>query len=80
MLETAIILLILLIISSVASTLHVVPGEHLRWQMEFMNWSFLGIQAPVVVMLAFAVMFCMYRSNWLASARLNSSVRKDIYH
>ncbi|CAK6488245.1 hypothetical protein PANNVG_00166 [Pantoea sp. Nvir] len=79
MLATAIIWLLLLIVSSLANALQLVPGEHLRWQMEFMNWSFLGIQAPVVVMLAFAVLFCMYRSNWSASARLNSSGRQDLY-
>lgn len=44
-----------------------------------MNWSFLGIQAPVVIMLSFAILFCLYRSNWAGSARLNVSGRKDLY-
>lgn len=44
-----------------------------------MNWSFLGIQAPVVVMLAFAILFCLYRSNWAGSARLDGEGRKKLY-
>ncbi len=44
-----------------------------------MTWSFLGIQAPVVVMLAFAMLFCLYRSNWAGSARLTAGSRKELY-
>lgn len=76
---TAAVWLVLLIICSISNVLHLMPGEHLRWQMEFMNWSFLGIQAPVVMMLVLAVLFCLYRSNWSASARLNGNGRKDLY-
>lgn len=76
---TGIIWLILLGISSLANALQEIPGVNLKWQMEFMNWSFLGIQAPVVVMLAFAILFCLYRSNWSGSARLNAPGRKDLY-
>jgi hypothetical protein len=44
-----------------------------------MTWSFLVIQAPVVIMLSFAVVFCLYRSNWVGSARLDGSGRKALY-
>lgn len=50
-----------------------------HYQIEFMTWSFLGIQAPVVIMLAFAIAFCFYRSNWSGSARLNGQQRKTLY-
>ncbi len=52
--------------------------EH-RLQVTFMNWSFLGIQAPVVIMLAFATLFCLYRSNWAGSARLDGNGRRQLY-
>ncbi|WP_338463503.1 hypothetical protein [Franconibacter daqui] len=54
------------------------PEDH-RYHMTFMNWSFLGIQAPVVIMLAFAILFCLYRSNWARSARLDSAGRRELY-
>lgn len=76
---TGIIWIVLLGISAIANALQEIPGVHLKWQIEFMNWSFLGIQAPVVVMLAFAILFCLYRSNWSGSARLNAPGRKDLY-
>ena len=44
-----------------------------------MNWTFLGIQAPVVIMLAFAVVFCLWRSNWSPAARLDTSGRRELY-
>ncbi len=75
--------LIWLVLFGASSLLNALPqlagGHHYDWQMAFMNWSFLGIQAPVVVMLAFAVAFCIYRSSWSGSARLNSSGRKILY-
>jgi len=76
---TGIIWLVLLCISGIANAVQMIPGVHLKWQVEFMNWSFLGIQAPVVIMLAFAILLCLYRSNWAGSARLNVSGRKDLY-
>ena len=54
-------------------------SEEHRLQVTFMNWSFLGIQAPVVIMLSFAVLFCLYRSNWAGSARLDSQGRRKLY-
>ena len=54
------------------------PPNH-NYQVDFMNWSFLGIQAPVVLVLAFAIVFCLYRSNWAGSARLDSAGRRDLY-
>ena len=75
--------LIWLVLFGISTLLNVLPklagSHHYDWQMEFMNWSFLGIQAPVVVMLTFAVAFCIYRSSWSGSARLNSSGRKKLY-
>ncbi|STD20311.1 Uncharacterised protein [Enterobacter asburiae] len=32
-----------------------------------------------VVMLAFAILFCLYRSNWAGSARLDGESRKKLY-
>ncbi|MBE5253126.1 hypothetical protein [Mixta mediterraneensis] len=78
-LATGIIWLILLAVSGAMNALQAIPGVHLKWQMEFMNWSFLGIQAPVVVMLAFAIFFCLYRSNWSGSAQLNAPNRRNLY-
>ncbi len=76
---TGLIWLLLLGISAAVNGLHLMPGKYADWQMEFMNWSFLGIQAPVVIMLAFAVFFCLYRSNWAGSARLDGNDRKTLY-
>jgi hypothetical protein len=77
---TGIIWLILLIVSAGLNALpQLNEGLHHHWQVEFMTWSFLGIQAPVVIMLAFAVAFCLYRSSWSGSAKLNSSGRKKLY-
>jgi len=72
-----------LVLLAVSATLNVLPhfsglGHH-HYQIEFMTWSFLGIQAPVVVMLSYAVLFCLYRSNWAPSARLSSSGRQRLY-
>ncbi|HFZ8994633.1 TPA: hypothetical protein ACIPUI_001759 [Citrobacter freundii] len=78
-LATAMIWLLLLALSSAVNTFHPLPEGDASWQIEFMNWSFLGIQAPVVVMLSFAVLFCLYRSNWAGSARLNGEDRKKLY-
>lgn len=80
MLATALLWLALLLASVVMNLL---PGyfgpEYHHLQMSFMNWSFLGIQAPVVIMLAFAVVFCLWHSNWSASARLDSTGRRELY-
>lgn len=77
---TGIIWLLLLAISTIFNAIpQLADGLHHQWQIEFMNWSFLGIQAPVVIMLAFAVIFCLYRSSWSGSARLDSSGRKKLY-
>ena len=77
---TALIWLLLLLVSAIFNAIpQLADGLHHQWQVEFMTWSFLGIQAPVVVMLSFAVAFCFYRSNWSGSARLNSSDRKKLY-
>lgn len=75
--------LIWLLLLAASATLNAIPsladGLHHQWQIEFMTWSFLGIQAPVVIMLTFAVAFCIYRSSWSGSARLDSSGRKKLY-
>lgn len=75
--------LIWLVLLAVSATFNAIPsladGLHHQWQIEFMTWSFLGIQAPVVIMLTFAVTFCIYRSSWSGSARLDSSGRKKLY-
>ncbi|UQY44307.1 hypothetical protein M1E08_20170 [Erwinia sp. PK3-005] len=78
---TAIIWLLLLAISAVMNELpqYFGPGHH-HYHIEFMNWSFLGIQAPVVIMLTFAVLFCLYRSNWAGSARLDGRGRRELYN
>jgi len=75
--------LIWLLLLAASATFNAIPsladGQHHQWQIEFMTWSFLGIQAPVVIMLTFAVAFCIYRSSWSGSARLDSSGRKRLY-
>nr|WP_024967186.1 hypothetical protein [Pantoea sp. IMH] len=77
---TGIIWLILLALSAFMNALpEFFDAGSYNWQVDFMTWSFLGIQAPVVVMLAFAVTFCLYRSSWSGSARLDSSGRKKLY-
>ena len=77
---TGIIWLLLLAASAILNAMpQLNDGLHHNWQAEFMTWSFLGIQAPVVIMLAFAVAFCIYRSSWSGSARLDSNGRKKLY-
>jgi len=76
---TGLLWLLLLGCSYAANTFHLIPQANANWQVDFMNWSFLGIQAPVVVMLAFAILFCLYRSNWAGSARLDGEGRKQLY-
>ncbi|MEG3135932.1 hypothetical protein SC206_20445 [Rouxiella sp. T17] len=77
---TALIWLVLLIISTIANvTSFSLANNYHHLQMDFINWSFLGIQAPVVIMLSLAVLFCLYRSNWAGSSRLNGAGRKELY-
>lgn len=78
-LATAIIWLLLLGASFANNTLGLSAAHHANWHVDFMTWSFLGIQAPVVIMLTFAVIFCVYRSNWAGSARLTPGSRKELY-
>ena len=80
MLATAVLWLVLLVSSLVTNALPGIFGpEYHHWHMTFMNWTFLGIQAPVVIMLAFAVVFCLWRSNWSPAARLDTSGRRELY-
>ncbi|WP_034947981.1 hypothetical protein [Erwinia oleae] len=77
---TGIVWILLLAASAVMNAVPALgEGVHYHWQIEFMTWSFLGIQAPVVVMLSFAIVFCVYRSNWSGSAKLSSEGRKKLY-
>lgn len=78
-LATGLLWLLLLALSAADNTFQITSQKYADWQIEFMNWSFLGIQAPVVVMLAFAILFCLYRSNWAGSARLDGDDRKTLY-
>ncbi|CAM6276026.1 MULTISPECIES: hypothetical protein [Citrobacter] len=78
-LATGLLWLLLLALSAADNTFQITSQKYADWQIEFMNWSFLGIQAPVVVMLAFAILFCLYRSNWAGSARLDGEDRKTLY-
>ncbi|ORM71438.1 hypothetical protein HA48_15765 [Pantoea wallisii] len=78
-LATALVWLILLAASAANNTFALSADLHARWHVDFMTWSFLGIQAPVVIMLTFAVLFCVYRSNWAGSARLTAGSRKELY-
>lgn len=80
MLATAVLWLLLLIASAVMNLLPAYFGpEYHHFQMTFMNWSFLGIQAPVVIMLSFAVVFCLWHSNWSSGARLDIGGRRELY-
>ena len=76
---TGLLWLLLFALSAADNTFHFTSQKYADWQIDFMNWSFLGIQAPVVVMLAFAILFCLYRSNWAGSARLDGEGRKKLY-
>ncbi|WP_028015890.1 hypothetical protein [Enterobacter quasiroggenkampii] len=76
---TGLLWLLLLSLSAANNAFHFASPKYTDWQIDFMNWSFLGIQAPVVVMLAFAILFCLYRSNWAGSARLDGESRKKLY-
>ncbi|MCU6668760.1 hypothetical protein M8013_08360 [Enterobacteriaceae bacterium H4N4] len=76
---TGLLWLLLLAASATSNAFHLTAQNYVDWQIDFMNWSFLGIQAPVVVMLAFAILFCLYRSNWAGSARLDGEGRKKLY-
>ena len=76
---TGLLWLLLLALSAANNAFHFASPKYTDWQIDFMNWSFLGIQAPVVVMLAFAILFCLYRSNWAGSARLDGEGRKKLY-
>lgn len=58
-LATGFIWLVLLAASAINNTFGLSEIIHARWHVEFMTWSFLGIQSPVVIMLAFAVTFCV---------------------
>ncbi|HBL4692212.1 hypothetical protein INP82_07000 [Citrobacter sedlakii] len=78
-LATGLLWLLLLALPAADNTFQITSQKYADWQIEFMNWSFLGIQAPVVVMLAFAILFCLYRSNWAGSARLDGEDRKTLY-
>ena len=75
---TGLLWLLLLALSAADNTFHFTSAKYADWQIDFMNWSFLGIQAPVVVMPTFAILFCLYRSNWAGSARLTAKGRKKI--
>ncbi len=76
---TGLLWLLLLAASAINNTFALSQLENVRWHADFMTWSFLGIQAPVVIMLTFAVLFCLYRSNWAASSRLTAGSRKELY-
>lgn len=78
-LATGIVWLILLAASLLNNAFVLSDVVHARWHVEFMTWSFLGIQAPVIIMLTFSLGFCIYRSNWAGSAQLTASSRKDLY-
>ncbi|QKJ88393.1 hypothetical protein PMPD1_3476 [Paramixta manurensis] len=57
----------------------IADAGHQQLQWDFLSWQLLGLQAPVMCMLAFAVLFCLYRSNWAHSANLNTDDRRKLY-
>jgi len=59
-------------------TLYALP-ENVHYHRDFINWSFLGIQAPVVIMLMVSVMLCLFRTTWAPGLRLNTAGRKRLY-
>ncbi|ELQ6263092.1 hypothetical protein R2305_002482 [Cronobacter malonaticus] len=77
---TGLLWLALLGVSSVLNAFPAWSGsDDYHYQMAFMNWSFLGIQAPVVLMLGFAILFCLYRANWSPTAKLDNTGRRTLY-
>lgn len=79
LIATGLIWLMLFAVSVVRNSFPHSQDVYYHYQMEFMNWSFLGIQAPVLITLIFTVLLCLYRSNWSGSARLDSSGRQKLY-
>jgi hypothetical protein len=54
-------------------------SQNVYYHRDFINWSFLGIQAPVVIMLCVSVMLCLFRTTWSPGLRLNTAGRKQLY-
>jgi hypothetical protein len=54
-------------------------GHDLQLQRDFIMWSFLGIQAPVVIMLAVSVLLCLSCTSWSRSMQLDPAGRKSLY-
>jgi len=76
-----IIWLVLLIFSQLASliaTLNHYPLD-LHYHADFLNWSFLEIKTPVVVMLATAILLCLLHTSRSPNIRLKTTERKDLY-
>lgn len=74
---TGLLWLLLFALSAADNTFHFTSAKYADWQIDFMNWSFLGIQAPVVVMLTFAILFCLYRSNWAGARGWTAKAEKS---
>ena len=53
--------------------------QHVHYHRDFINWSFLGIQAPVVIMLCVSVLLCLFRTTWSPGLRLNTAGRRQLY-
>ncbi|EFE94561.1 hypothetical protein HMPREF0758_3795 [Serratia odorifera DSM 4582] len=76
-----IIWLVLLIFSQLANliaTLNHYPLD-LHYHADFLNWSFLEIKTPVVVMLATAILLCLLHTSRSPNIRLKTTERKDLY-
>ena len=76
---TGLLWCLLLLLSTTMNALQASGGEYHHYQIDFMTGSFLGVQAPVMTMLLFTVLICLYRSNWAKSARLAGAERRELY-
>lgn len=76
---TALFWVVLLLTSTLMNALQANGGAYHHYQIDFMTGRFLGVQAPVMTMLFFTVLICLYRSNWARSARLGGAERRELY-
>ncbi len=79
-----VIAIVYMLLWGVSSVINHLPEIHalnqdVHYHRDFINWSFLGIQAPVVIMLCVSVMLCLFRTTWSPGLRLNSAGRKQLY-
>ncbi|QCR35999.1 hypothetical protein [Nissabacter sp. SGAir0207] len=77
-----VIAIVYLLLWGFSGLMNHIPGllsDELQLQRDFIMWSFLGIQAPVVIMLAVSVLLCLFCTSWSRSRNLDPAGRKSLY-